>query len=264
MTVFCFSLFFQFCCHHSTTTAAPVTIVTAKETRENIMRRDINSMQGPNQDQEILSRVEQAVNISFSRLSIEEIKKNLTRHIVRELLEGGINKVIHPAAECQPRSEDYLRELFLRSNAPSCLQLSLHNNLTTDFAEGGQAEYVVSGNASCVEVLHHQQCVLQQPASASGSTSVCPSSAMFREITPSQSDNIFPRYMLYVHCDGCSTPYHASCSSQAPGCFYEEKRVSFNQLKRSGGCNSEGFEEWAAVTDHLLQVNAGCSCKYAG
>lgn len=248
---FCF--YFQLCSHNSTkllATAAPVTLVTATKLGEHITKREINSPgQTDEADQEFLSRIERAVNMSFSQLSIDEIKKNLTRNIVRELIEDEMNSV-----QCKPRSKTYLGDLFINSNAPSCLQLSLHHNTTT--LDSSEEEYVVSANTSCRGVPNNQQCVFQH-------STACPSSTSIHTITPSQSHEYFPRYMLNVDCHGCSVPYSGACSSQAPGCFYEEKTVRFNLLKKSKECDSEGYDKWI-TDDHLLLVNGGCSCMYAG
>ncbi len=255
-TIIWFCFFFQICCHYSTNqlvTAVPVTIATAIKIRDHITKRDINSHR-QNQDEEFLSRVEQAVNNSFPQLSIEEIKKNLTKNIVKELLESRIIVM-----QCKPRSENYLASLFLRSNSPSCLRLSLHNT-SMESIEESEIDYVVSANDSCRVITHHQFCTSQQP----NGLTACPSNTSLHKITPgSQSDVYFPRYMLNVDCYGCSIPYNPSCSPQAPGCFYEEKTVRFRLLKRNGECDSEGYEKWIAG-DRLLTVNAGCSCKRGG
>ena len=246
----------QLCCHNPTrnqTLAAPTVVVTAIEVVENIMKRETDS-EHQNRNQELQSRVEQAVNISLSEFSSDVNKKNLTNNIVKQLIAGGIEEIC--PTKCKPRSKSYLAELFLRSNAPSCLYLQ---HITLDTIEEGLTIYALGGNATCERITYAEQCLSQQP----DEPIACSWTTTFQEITQLQSDQYFPHYMLNVDCHGCSEPHAPSCPSYAPGCFYREKKVRFNLLKATGECDSEGYEEWEP--DYQLQkVNAGCSCKFAG
>lgn len=229
------------------TEAAPGVLLTATDIIIPIAKRETT------EQDDLSSRVQQAVQSSFSSLNISVNPVELTTSIVKELKDGGIPEC---RRVCKPKGKASLAKQFLKAHSPDC-SITLQSIELQSIGDG-LTIYAVSGNTSCQQVTYQSECFLQQGESSQ--QAACSWKSQFAEIVD-LSDNYFPRYILDVTCYGCQDD-DIECLATTNHCYYEEKLLEFYPLKRKDGeCDDNGFEMWEADTSKHLSVNGGCDCR---